>query len=394
MIGSLEYAAMANIKTDSCYVAQSQVPAFSYAAFEMMFAVICPLLITGAWAERFTYRAFLVFVVAWSLLVYYPVAHWIWGGGWLAKRGVLDFAGGIVIHTTAGVAALVSSLYLGPRAHHGISHVLKPHSVPLTIIGGGLLWFGWFGFNGGSSYRAGGNSAAAIVNTHVAASVCGLVWLVISWVREGRPHIVDVTNGVIAGLAGITPVAGYCSVPAALAMGVVLAVLGDAAVVLLADVAKIDDALEVSAVHGATGVVGSLSIGFLATSSISSAVTHQGLFVKGGSGYLLAQQALAVIVVSAWTAAATLAILYVIDKVLFPTRATTEQEDEGLDISMHEGHAYLFSKLAIYEELFPEDDAANYADGTPHSSHININTSRSREPLLRSHTSEQYASIS
>ncbi|KNC53550.1 ammonium transporter [Thecamonas trahens ATCC 50062] len=376
-IGGLDYVALKGFDPSTCFGRVATLPSTLYALYECMFAVITPLLITGAFAERLTFRAYVVFIVVWELTVYYPVAHWIWGGGWLMQRGALDFAGGIVVHTTAGAAALVTAVMLGARAGHGVSHALKPHSVPLTMIGGGLLWFGWFGFNGGSAYRSGGDAASATLNTHIAASACGVVWLLISWKREGRPHTVDVMNGIIAGLAGITPVAGYCSPVAALVIGIVLGLLADGAVILLTDVLHIDDALEVSAVHGATGLIGSLATGFVASSTYSDAVTNEGLFIHGGSGKLLGEQVLAVVVTLAWSGVWSWIIFAFIERVLgWDLRVSAAEEDEGLDVGQHEGHAYLFSRLAIYEEVFPEEE-------TPPPSIFT--TARSRSQMRRDH---------
>eukprot|EP01139_Manchomonas_bermudensis_P015961 Amastigsp_a511378_210.p1 type:complete len:551 gc:universal Amastigsp_a511378_210:1660-8(-) len=362
LIGNFNSVFFSNMPVGKCFARAPTIPAPLYALYEMMFQNITPLLITGAFAERLSFKCFLFFVLAWTSTVYFPVAHWIWGNGWLQQRGVLDFAGGITVHTTAGAAAVVSALYLGERREIALSHALKPHSVPLTMIGGAMLWFGWFGFNAGSTLRSGGDAAVVAINTHIAACTSGLVWLVLSWWREGRAHTVDVMNGVVAGLAGITPVCGYCTPPVAFVVGLLIGIVADVAVTVIVEHLHVDDALEVSAVHGCTGAFGSLAIGFVTSKGVNPSVMYNGLFY-GGGGRLLGWQLLAILVTIVWSSALTYLILVVADRLGLTARVSKRDEEDGLDFSQHEGHAYLFSNLAIYEHVYGSD--RSHAISTP-----------------------------
>ena len=210
VIGNISWLFYNNVPFSDSISYAPTIPGITYATYQMMFAVITPLLITGAFAERMKWSAFFIFVIVWSLVIYYPLAHWVWGGGWLAKIGVVDFAGGIVIHTSAGMASLACALVLGRRKNYG-PQIMVPHNIPLAAMGGALLWLGWFGFNAGSALASGALAANALLTTQIGASTCALVWVFLSWKRSGKPTVTSVINGAISGLAGVTPAAGFIS---------------------------------------------------------------------------------------------------------------------------------------------------------------------------------------
>jgi Amt family ammonium transporter len=301
----------------------------------MMFAVITPLLITGAFAERMKWSAFFIFVILWSLVVYYPLAHWIWGGGWLAQLGVYDFAGGIVIHVSAGMAALASAIVLGRRKGFG-PEIMVPHNLPLAAIGATLLWLGWFGFNAGSALASGALAASALLATQIGACTCALVWVCLSWKRTGKPTVSAVINGAISGLAGITPAAGFISGQWAFVLGIVLGFASYYGIVLIKERLKIDDVLDVSSVHGITGITGALWIGLFASSAINSA-GPDGWFY--GNPMQLAIQAFGIGVGALLAFVGTVVILKLIDFTV-GIRVKEEEEDLGLDISYHQEVAY------------------------------------------------------
>jgi len=300
-----------------------------------MFAVITPLLITGAFAERMKWNAFFIFIIVWSLVIYYPLAHWIWGGGWLAKIGVFDFAGGIVIHTSAGMAALASALVLGRRKGFG-PEIMVPHNLPLAAIGATLLWVGWFGFNAGSALASGSLAASAFLATQIAASTCALVWILLSWKRTGKPTVSAAINGAISGLAGVTPTAGFITGQWAFILGIVLGLASYYGIVLIKERLKIDDVLDVSSVHGITGIIGSLWIGLFATQAINP-IGPNGWFY--GNPMQLPIQALGVGVAALMGFVGTFVILKILDYTI-GIRAKEEEEDLGLDISYHQEVAY------------------------------------------------------
>jgi Amt family ammonium transporter len=302
----------------------------------MMFAVITPLLITGAFAERMRWSAFFVFVVVWSLVIYYPLAHWVWGGGWLAQLGVFDFAGGIVIHTSAGLASLAAALVLGRRKNYG-PQIMVPHNIPLAAIGGSLLWLGWFGFNAGSALASGALAANALVVTQIGASTCALVWVFLSWKRNGKPTITAIINGAISGLAGVTPAAGFISGQHGFILGIVLGFASYYGIVLLKERLKIDDALDVSSVHGITGIVGSLAIGIFASQAINPAGPVGWLY--SGSPMQLIIQGVGVGVAAVMAFVGTFVILKIIDYVI-GLRVNEDEEDLGLDVTQHAETGY------------------------------------------------------
>ena len=336
LVGNLDWTFLKGVPfNDSLANYAPTIPGVLFAKFEMMFAVITPLLLTGAIAERMKFSAFIIFIAVWSFLIYYPLVHWIWGGGWLGKLGVVDFAGGIVIHTSAGMGALSAALILGRRLNYGPA-IMVPHSIPLAVLGSALLWLGWFGFNAGSALASGGVAGNTVINTHMASSVSALIWVGLSWLRTGKPSIIAAINGAIAGLAGITPASGYVSVEHAFLIGIAVGIASYLGVIFLKDRLKIDDALDVSSVHGIAGIIGALAIGIFAASIINP-MGPNGLLYGNPSQLLI--QAIGVGVAGVMGFFGTYAILKVID-VLIGIRVSAKVEQEGLDISEHAERAY------------------------------------------------------
>ena len=312
------------------------VPALAFAGFQMMFAIITPALITGATVDRWRFSAFLPFVVVWFLLVYAPIAHWVFSpAGWAAKMGALDFAGGMVVHANAGAAGLAMALILG-RRRGWPAEPMRPHSLPLVLLGAAMLWFGWFGFNGGSALSAGSVAAYAFVNTNTAAAAALLSWMAVERFRFGRPTTLGAASGAVAGLVAITPCAGYVTPISALAIGVVAGVACAGAVSIKLWF-RIDDSLDVVGVHLVGGVVGTLLLGLLATREVNPAA-RDGLFYGGGYG-LLGAQAVALLVVVTYSFAVTYVIGGVLDR-LIRNRVRPREELAGLDVSLHGETAY------------------------------------------------------
>lgn len=315
--------------------AGTALPENAFALFELCFAAITPALMAGAWVDRAKFGWVVAFSAAWSLIVYVPVAHWIWGGGWLASRfGTLDFAGGIVVHTTAGVSALVAAWMLGPRLGWP-RQLMLPHSPSLTMIGAGLLWVGWFGFNGGSCLSGNSSAASAILATHTAACTAALTWLLVERFVVGKPTSIGFATGAVAGLATVTPAAGFIAPGAAVVFGLLSVLICFPMIHLVKNRWKVDDSLDVFAVHGVGGMTGSL----LLAGFISPAM--------GGTGYApamdftrqLQAQALGVGVTALWSGAASLALGWGLARIM-PMRATPDEEREGLDITSHGERAW------------------------------------------------------
>ncbi len=346
--GNLDWAFLKGIPFDDGLSYAPTIPGVLFAKFQMMFAVITPLLMTGAIAERMKFSAFVIFIAAWSILIYYPLVHWIWGGGWLGALGVVDFAGGIVIHTSAGMGALAVALVLGRRRNYGPA-IMVPHSIPIAVLGSSLLWLGWFGFNAGSALASGGVAGNTVIVTHLASAVSALIWVGLSWARTGKPSVIAAINGAIAGLAGITPASGYVSVEHSLVIGAAIGVLSYLGVIFFKDKLKIDDALDVSSVHGVAGIVGALAIGIFASSLINSAGPDGLLF---GNPQQLLIQGIGVGVAALMGFGGTLAIMKVLD-VLIGVRVSREVEDIGLDIGEHAERAY--SDEEEFHSDFDED---------------------------------------
>jgi Amt family ammonium transporter len=282
------------------------------------------------------WSSFFVFIIAWSILIYYPLAHWVWGRGWLADMGVFDFAGGIVIHTSAGMASLAAALVLGRRKNFG-PDIMVPHNIPLAVIGAALLWIGWFGFNAGSALASGALAANTLLVTHIGSATSAMVWIFLSWKRSGKPSTTAVINGAIAGLAGVTPAAGFIDAQSSFFLGIALGLASYYAILLLKEHLKIDDALDVSSVHGITGIVGALAIGILATQVVNPAGPNGWLF---GNPMQLAVQAMGVAVAAALGFGGTVAIMKVMDKTM-GLKVKDEEEDIGLDITQHAERAYV-----------------------------------------------------
>src|ERR687890_832941 len=336
IIGNLSWVFFDNVPFSDSVKWAPTIPGVTFGTYQMMFAVITPLLITGAFADRMRWSAFFIFVVVWSLVIYYPLAHWVWGGGWLAQLGVFDFAGGIVIHTSAGMASLAAALVLGRRKNFG-PDIMVPHNIPLAVIGATLLWIGWFGFNAGSALASGSLAANTLLVTHIASSTSALVWIGLSWKRAGKPSSTAAINGAISGLAGVTPASGFISAQNSFFLGIVLGFASYYAILLLKEHLKIDDALDVSSVHGVTGVVGSLAIGLIASTLINPAGPDGLLY---GNPMQLAIQALGVAVAATLGFGGTIIIIKVIDATI-GLKVREEEEDIGLDITQHAERAYV-----------------------------------------------------
>ena len=336
LIGGIDWVALRGVGPQPNADYAATIPALSFMAFQMMFAVITPALITGAFAERKRFKAMVIFTLLWATLVYAPVAHWVWGvGGWLRTFGALDFAGGTVVHITAGVAALVAATMLGKRIGFDQGS-LEPHNLTYTVLGAGLLWFGWFGFNAGSALGANGLAANALVVTNTAAAMGGLAWMTASWLRHGHPSVLGLAAGAVAGLVAITPAAGFVDTPAAILIGLGAGIFCFFAVDILKRNVGVDDALDVFAVHGVGGIWGALATGLFATTAVNPA-GFDGLF-HGNPSQLL-KQAVAVVAVAAFTAAVTWIILKVID-VTIGLRVPEQEEVLGLDTTTHGEVAY------------------------------------------------------
>ena len=328
IIGGLDYIGLNGVGKEPLTQYAPTIPGSAYMAFQMMFAVITPALITGASAERQRFKAFVLFSLLWTLFVYSPIAHWVWGqGGWLNKMGVLDFAGGTVVHISSGVAALVAALVLGPRVKRE-SDRFEPHDVRLTVIGAGLLWFGWFGFNGGSALAANGLAANAFVVTNTAAGMAALTWVTLSWLHKGTPSVVGAVAGGVAGLVAITPASGFVDPSAAIIIGFAAGVTCYGAI-LLRERLKVDDALDVWAVHGVGGTLGAILTGVFAVAAVNGA---SGLIE--GNVSQVGKQLVAVAATWIYSGLATFVILKVVG-FFVGLRVEESEEEAGLDSSQH-----------------------------------------------------------
>lgn len=326
-LGDLEQAMLANMAELRQGLTISETV---FALFQMTFAIITPALVIGAFVERVRFGWVVAFSTLWTLLVYVPIARWVWGGGWLATDyGTLDFAGGIVVHTTAGVAALIVAYMLGSRKGFNKS-LLAPHSPALTMVGAGLLWVGWFGFNGGSALAAGEGAAKAILNTHLAASTAALVWILIERIRIGKATSIGIVTGAIAGLATVTPAAGYVGPIGAIALGLIGSSLCFAMVQIVKLKWQIDDSLDVFAVHGVGGIVGSLLMPVFFATSLGGVGFSEGVTLVGQ----LKAQAIGVWVTALWTAVMTIIAAWGVARII-PMRVDEEAEHDGLDLHSH-----------------------------------------------------------
>lgn len=330
LIGGFDHVMLQGLH-GNLYSDASGVPLMAFMAFQMMFAIITPALITGSIAERVNFSAWLLIMALWSLAVYIPVAHWVWGpDGWILKKGGLDFAGGLVVHITAGFSGLVAALLFGKRLHKG-EHL--PNDIPMVMLGAALLWFGWFGFNAGSAITAEGLAAHAFVLTFIGGSVAFLVWMLVDWIRIGKPTAMGAATGIVVGLVTITPAAGFVSVEHAILMCAVSAVICNLVAAWLKGLTHLDDALDVFACHGLGGLLGAVMTGVFASSAINPAVTVQGIAISGETGLFMANLTGAA-VVAAFSMAATFIIIKVVN-VFTKVRVSDEQQTRGLDVSMH-----------------------------------------------------------
>lgn len=335
-IGDFEHIFFMGIGIDSV---SGSIPTTVFAAFQMTFAVITPSLIVGGFAERMKFSSMLIFCSIWLLAVYAPVCHWVWGGGWLSGLGVQDFAGGIVVHVTAAVAALVAALVMGNRNGYGKTP-MPPHNLTMTVTGAGMLWVGWFGFNGGSALAADGAAAMALLVTHLSAAAGALAWMAMEWVRHGKPSALGIVTGMVAGLGTITPAAGSVGPAAAVVIGLSAGVVCYYATNFIKNTLRIDDSLDVFPVHGVGGILGTILAGVFCS---------QQLGIFSGNGFSegvtsiaeqVGVQAIGVVATFAYTAVVSFVLLKIID-VIMGLRVDAEQESEGLDISQHDERGYI-----------------------------------------------------
>ena len=331
-VGGLDNAFLANVTRDSL---SGTLPESVFVMFQMTFAIITPALIVGGFAERMKFSSMLLFSIIWVSIVYFPVCHWVWGGGWLAEMGLLDFAGGTVVHITAGVAALVCALVMGNR--NGFPGTpMMPHNMTMTVTGAGMLWVGWFGFNGGSAVAANGDAGMAMLVTHVSAACGAMTWATMEWIRYGRPSALGTVTGMVAGLGTITPASGFVGPMGALIIGVSAGMVCFFATAFIKQKLKIDDSLDVFPVHGVGGIIGTLFAGIFVSAGLGGVGYAEGM----NMGSQLGVQLTGVIVTIVFTAVATFAALKVVD-MLIGLRVTDEEETEGLDINQQDERGYI-----------------------------------------------------
>ncbi len=335
-IGDFSKVMLAGIDRDTL---SGDIPESLFAMFQMTFAVITPALIIGAFAERMKFSAMLLFSAIWLLVVYAPVTHWVWGGGWLGEMGVYDFAGGIVVHITAGVAALVAAMVLGPRKGFPATP-MPPHNLTMTIAGAGMLWVGWFGFNGGSALAANGDAAMAVIVTHISASMGAFTWMVIEWKKFGKPSALGAVTGMVAGLGTITPASGFVGPGGALIIGLLAGFICFNATQFIKRTLKIDDSLDVFPVHGVGGILGSLVVAVFASTELG---VFSGYGFADGLSSIAEQfsvQAIGVVSTIVFTAVATFVILKLVGLLTGGLRVDEEAEEQGLDVVSHEESGY------------------------------------------------------
>lgn len=333
-IGSFDNFMLGKVMEDTL---AGDIPESVFAMFQMTFAIITPALIIGAFAERIKFSAVMIFSCIWLLVVYVPVTHWVWGGGWLQEMGLLDFAGGTVVHVTAGTAALVAALVIGNRKGFQ-QHAMTPHNLTMTITGAGMLWVGWFGFNAGSALAANGDAGMAMLVTHISAATGSLAWMMMEWIKYGKPSVLGIVTGMVAGLGTITPASGFVGPGGALIIGFTAGIVCYYATQLIKQKYKIDDSLDVFPVHGVGGILGTILAGIFASSELG---------VFSGQGYaegmaMLSQlkvQAIGVVSVLVFTAVVTYLILKLVD-MMVGLRVDAEQETYGLDLSQHDERGY------------------------------------------------------
>lgn len=337
IIGGLNWLGLQGVGMEPSATYGSTIPHMAFMVFQCMFAIITPALITGAFAERVKFSAFMLFSILWATLVYNPLAHWVWGvGGWMAKMGALDFAGGTVVHISSGISALAAALIIGKRRGYGTAAFI-PHNLPMTVTGAGLLWFGWFGFNAGSALAANGLAANAFVVTHVASAAAALSWIIMEWIHRGKPTTLGAASGAVAGLVAITPGSGFVGPAAALIIGALGGIICYGGILLKSKLGY-DDSLDVVGIHGLGGTWGALATGLFASTLINPNGAN-GLFF-GNPGQLWIQF-ITVIATATFVFVMTSIILKVVD-VIVGLRVTEEDEERGLDISQHNETGYSF----------------------------------------------------
>ncbi|MGH8247897.1 MAG: ammonium transporter [Gammaproteobacteria bacterium] len=337
-IGGLSRVLMGGVSEDALW---GTIPETVFSMFQLTFAIITPALVVGAFAERMKFRSMLLFTALWLTLVYAPVAHWVWAAdGWLFKKGLLDFAGGTVVHTTSGVAALVCALMMGPRSGFPGTPMM-PHNMTMAVAGAGMLWVGWFGFNAGSAVAANGNAGMAMLVTHTSAAVGALAWMTAEWIKFGKPSVLGVATGMVAGLATITPASGYVGPGGAVVIGLLAGLICFTATNFMKRSLKVDDSLDVFPVHGIGGMLGTLLSGVFASASLGI-LSGQGYIYNEnvtGMGQQLGVQAIGVLAVAAYTAGVTAVVLELVDAAV-GLRVSAEEETIGLDLAQHDERGY------------------------------------------------------
>ena len=332
IIGGLDNFLLAEVTRDSM---SGTIPESVFVMFQMTFAIITPALIVGGFAERMRFPAIVLFTILWLFVVYFPIAHQVWGGGWLAEYGVLDFAGGLVVHLTAGCSALVAALVLRPRLGFSTGNLL-PHNLTLTITGAGMLWVGWFGFNAGSAVAANSDAGMAMLVTHISAAAAAFVWMAIEWIKYGKPGTLGIVTGMVAGLGTITPASGFVGPLGALIIGISAGALCYTLTYMIKQVWKIDDSLDVFSVHAVGGMLGTILLSIFIASSYGGAGYPDGMDMSSQ----LMVQIVGVLYVLVWTAVATFIVLKVVS-MFTALRVNEEDENKGLDIADHEERGYI-----------------------------------------------------
>jgi ammonium transporter, Amt family len=335
-IGDFSRVFMSGVGKDSL---TGDIPEALFMLFQMTFAIITPALIIGGFAERMKFSSMVIFSALWLLVVYVPITHWVWGGGWLGEMGLYDFAGGTVVHITAGVAALVAALVLGPRKGFG-TVAMPPHNMTMTVTGAGMLWVGWFGFNGGSALASNGDAAMAMLVTHISAATGAMTWMAIEWIKYGKPSVLGVVTGMVAGLGTITPASGFVGPGGALIIGLLAGSICYFATITLKQKLKIDDSLDVFPVHGVGGMLGTFLAGVFSATSLgvfSGFGFADGIDTMGGQ---LGVQVTGIAATVVFTAVVTWVLLKITSVITSGLRVNDEQEIQGLDIHMHEERGY------------------------------------------------------
>ena len=330
-IGGLDKAFLAGVDLNSLY---GNIPETVFFMFQMTFAIITPALIVGAYPERMKFSAMFLFTALWILVVYAPIAHWVWGGGWLAKLGIMDFAGGLVVHVSAGMAAIVVALQLGRRKGFP-TDIKPPHNPGMTMAGACMLWVGWFGFNAGSALAANGSAGMAMTVTHIAAATASLTWMFVDWIKQGKPTLVGIVTGAIAGLATITPASGFVGPVGAIIIGFAAGIVCSYAVNIIREKCKVDDSLDVLAVHGVGGALGIILVAFLAAENLGGLGLAKGMTIGKGLGV----QIVGVVATGVWAVVLTFIILKIVNA-LVGLRVDEEHEVQGLDLATHGERGY------------------------------------------------------